>query len=58
MSHKSGHIIIQSLLEIPTLSTEERMGLMVLSSRLEEKGTLSTAERMSLAWLVYKLAKS
>lgn len=58
MSHKSGHIIIQSLLELPTLTAEERMGLMVLSSRLEEKGTLSTAERMSLAWLVYKLAKS
>lgn len=57
MSHKAGHIIIQSLMDIPTLSAEERMGLMVLSTRLEEKGSLSTAERMSLAWLVYKLAK-
>lgn len=57
MSHKAGHIIINSLLELPQLTAEERMGLMVLSSRLEEKGELSTAERMSLAWLVYKLAK-
>lgn len=57
MSHKAGHIIIDALMALPQLSAEERAGLIVLATRLEQKGQLSTAERMSLAWLVYKLAK-
>lgn len=57
MSHKSGHIIIHSLLELPTLTVEQRSGLMVLAARLEEKGKLSSGDRMALAWLVYTLAK-
>lgn len=56
MSHKAGHIIIESLIALPQLSTEERLGLTVLSQRLEEKGKLSATERMTLAWLVYSVA--
>lgn len=56
MSHKAGHIIIESLIALPQLSTEERFGLTVLSQRLEEKGKLSATERMTLAWLVYSVA--
>lgn len=55
MSHKSGHIIIESLMEVPELTIEQRSGLIVLANRLEQRGELSTADRMALAWLVYKL---
>lgn len=57
MSHKSGQIIIESLMALPELTPQERIGLMAISARLEEKGQLSTGDRMALAWLVYKLAK-
>lgn len=57
MSHKAGEIIIESLLEVPNLTSEQRVSLMALAARYEEKGELSSGERMALAWLVYKLAK-
>lgn len=56
MSHKAGHIIIESLMELPQLTAEERIGLMALAQRLEQKEELSSTERMSLAWLVYRVA--
>lgn len=56
MSHKAGHVIIESLMALPQLTTEERIGLMALTQRLEQKGELSSTERMSLAWLVYRVA--
>lgn len=56
MSHKAGHVIIEKLLEMPQLTAEERIGLMALAQRLEQKEGLSSTERMSLAWLVYRVA--
>lgn len=56
MSHKAGHIIINSLIELPQLTAEERIGLTVLLERMEQKDELSATERMSLAWLVYRVS--
>lgn len=56
MSHKAGHIIIKSLSELPQLTPEERIGLMALEHRLEQREELTASERMSLAWLVYRVA--
>lgn len=56
MSHKAGEIIIETLLPLPQLTPEERIGLMALSQRFEKNQELSSTERMSLAWLVYRVS--
>jgi hypothetical protein len=51
MTHKSGHVIVKSLLSIPDLTPAQRRTL----EDLEDRDTYDRMDRMYLAWLTYRL---
>lgn len=52
MSHKAGHIIVQSLLEVPTLTQEQKSHLEEIQARDE----YSVADRIYICALTYQVA--
>lgn len=52
MSHKAGHIIVQALITVPTLSPEQRTHLLEIESRDQ----YTIADRMFLCVLTYQVA--
>lgn len=52
MSHKAGHIIIQSLKAVPTLTTDQVAHL----NEIEARDQYTMADRMYLCVLTYQVA--
>lgn len=52
MSHKAGHIIIQSLLTVPTLQAPQRAQL----EDIEERDQYTMSDRMLISLVAFQLA--
>lgn len=52
MSHKSGHIIIQALLTVPSLSAEQKAHL----EDIELRDVYNVADRIYICALTYQVA--
>lgn len=52
MSHKAGHIIVQSLKQVPTLTDEQRQHL----DDIEVRDAYTVADRIYICALTYQVA--
>lgn len=52
MSHKAGHIIIQSLVTLPTVTTEQRAKL----EEIEARDAYNMQDRLYIGWVAATVA--
>jgi hypothetical protein len=52
MSHKAGHIIVQKLLEIPTLTPEQRSML----EEIQQRDQYTLQDRLAIGMIVFQVA--
>ncbi len=52
MSHKAGHIIVPKLLEIPTLTPEQRSTL----EEIQQRDQYTLQDRLAIGMIVFQVA--
>jgi hypothetical protein len=52
VSHKAGHIIVQKLVEIPTLTTDQRATL----EEIDQRDQYTLQDRLAIGMIVFQVA--